>query len=366
MNMTRITTEEVKARVSCVDLARRYGRADARVGGAIRCPYGETNHKNGDRNPSCLIHDDGWSCRGCGAGGDVFALWGAFNGESLPMRGPVFRRALSELGTLAGLVAGVTVAPIIAPPVAERKPAPAVDETHAAEAADLWSRATRASDDVTLTQWLASRHLCSSHATAEDLIRAMPRGDVPRWAYGWRKDGRALIPVFDATGRLVTLRGRLLRPAVEGEVKTRTAKGAGGAGRLYANPSARRMLAGDRAELERLWNSALVITEGDPDWMTLATFWRDDLAPAVLGVWSGSLTSEVLVRVPDGCRVLLCPHRDDTGAGFMRQAATELHTRCDLWAAPYDGQRDFNDTLALSTVHLSERLQHATKLERKP
>lgn len=359
--MARATTEELKARVSCVDLARRYGRDHARAGGVVQCPLGATNHKHGDRNPSCLIHDDGWRCLGCGAGGDVFALWAAFNGESLPVRGPVFRRAVVALAELAGMTGHEPAPPIIAPVAPMPQPAPQLDETHAAEAADLWTRATPASDDATLTRWLASRQLCSTHAAEDDLIRGMPPGHVPRWAYGWKRDGRALIPVFDGRGRLVSLRGRLLRPAAGDELKTRGAKGVATRGRLYANPSARRMLAGDRAELERLWDSGLVITEGDPDWLTLATFWRND-GPAVLGVWSGSSTAETLARVPDGCRVLLCPHRDASGVGYMRQAAAELMPRCEVWAAPYDGPHDYNDTLQLSTIRLSERLQHATRM----
>lgn len=246
-----------------------------------------------------------------------------------------------------------------APPVAV---APPVDATHAAEAADLWGRATRATEDATLTRWLATRRLCSTHAAEEDLIRAMPRGDVPRWAYGWQRDGRALIPVFDYGGRLVSLRGRLLRPAAAGELKTRGAKGVGLRGRVYANPAARRMLAGDGAEVERLWDSALVIAEGDPDWLTLATCWRGELAPAVLGVWSGSLTPETLARVPDGCRVLLCPHRDDSGIGYMRTAAAELLARCEVWAAPYDGPHDYNDTLKLSAIRLAERLRQSKRM----
>ena len=87
MNMTkgrRLDAADVKARVSCVAFVRYWARTpsqrEARKGSAVTCPHGATNHAHGDRNPSCVVHDNGWKCRGCDAGGDVFALWAAFAG----------------------------------------------------------------------------------------------------------------------------------------------------------------------------------------------------------------------------------------------------------------------------------------------
>jgi hypothetical protein len=89
-----------------------------------------------------------------------------------------------------------------------------------------------------------------------------------------------------------------------------------------------------------------------PDYLTAATVYGDATeAPAVLGVWSGTLptlkdpsTSLLLAAIPDNTRVTLVSH-NDAGAEYMKAAAARLAGRCDVWTAPFDRDRDLNDTL---------------------
>src|SRR5262249_38341057 len=65
----------------------------------------------------------------------------------------------------------------------------------------------------------------------------------------------------------------------------------------------------------------LVVVEGEPDWWTWATRWGEahDLAPAVLGLVSGSWTEEIAARVPDGTSVVVRTHADRPGGGYAER-----------------------------------------------
>jgi hypothetical protein len=201
--------------------------------------------------------------------------------------------------------------------------------------------------------WLESRHLDPFVVAGLDVIRALPAGPLPGWCAHWR--GRAVLPVYDHTGELVTLRGRLVVPGAG--VKTLSPKGVTLGGRVYACPLARRLLAGESVPF-------VVVTEGDPDFLTLASWWPLEERAAVFGVWSGALSAAVLARIPAGTDVLLCPHRDESKAGatMMRKAAGPLRRAgCRVWSLPYDGTRDVNGSLAIG--NLEARLMAAEVTE---
>jgi hypothetical protein len=235
--------------------------------------------------------------------------------------------------------------PSIAPPAppAPRHTPPA-DPVHASEARDVWAQSVRPGGGGEAARelwfWLESRHLDPFVVAERDLIRALPAGPLPGWCEEWREDGRAVLPVFDASGELVTLRGRWTFGPAKGP-KTRAAGGEGSAtARVYACPVARRMLAGEGEGV-----AGVVVTEGDPDFLTLASWWPSGWRVAVLGVWAGAIVPALLDRIPDGAPVLLCPHKDASGQGYMRAAAAPVLNRCPVYSLRYDGQRDVNDSL---------------------
>jgi hypothetical protein len=67
----------------------------------------------------------------------------------------------------------------------------------------------------------------------------------------------------------------------------------------------------------------VVVVEGEPDWLT----WvqragdSDPTAPAVIGVWSGSLTRALVDRIPDGAHVAEALHDDATGRAYAARLA---------------------------------------------
>jgi hypothetical protein len=86
----------------------------------------------------------------------------------------------------------------------------------------------------------------------------------------------------------------------------------------------------------------LWIVEGTPDFLVTATGWGDaaDPAPAVLGIISGSWTTEFADRVPDGSHVVIAVHPDSKGEEFAALIAGSLGGRVRLsrrkpkdWAA---------------------------------
>ncbi len=109
-----------------------------------------------------------------------------------------------------------------------------------------------------------------------------------------------------------------------------------------ADPLARLLLAGlpcgdGEPAHEAVRRYGLVICEGVPDFLTWATRWGDaaETAPAVIGIISGSWTTEVAARVPAGTRVAVRTHGDRAGAKYAQQIAATLRDRCVLTFAAH-------------------------------
>jgi hypothetical protein len=240
--------------------------------------------------------------------------------------------------------------PPIATPAPQPAPQPApADPVHASEARDVWAQSVRPGGGGEAARelwwWLELRHLDPFVVTERDLIRALPAETLPAWCAHWR--GRAVLPVYDHTGQIVTLRGRLVVPGAKGP-KTIGPEGVPTGGRVYACPVAQRMLAGESVPF-------VVVTEGDPDFLSLASWWPLEERVAVIGAWSGALSAEVLARIPAGVPVLLCPHDDKTGTEMMRKAARPLkQAGCRVYVAPFRPEGDLNESLKIGK--LEERL----------
>ena len=323
--------------ISCVSIAHAYGLHDSqrkvRDGGAMVCPVHE------DRNPSCLCHADGWSCRACGASGDSIALVRA-------LRGLEFADAVRLLTGEASQDSRVL----------QRIPIAAV-KREVERPATEWARKIWNGCQVTgeLETWLESRGLLPGPPDILDgslvrLLTVAPAGaeDWNHSVRGWFHLGRrVIVPVFDASGNLVSVRGRYL-PGFDGGAKELAPKGARPG--LLACPRGRLLLSGLLDPAVRV-----VIVEGTPDYLTAATVWGESAEwPAVLGlpgpVWSAEFAERLRGR-----DVVLCPHNDTKRAGdaimtpvieSLRNVAQSVSYRADAYGDRADVKhKDINDML---------------------
>ena len=119
---------------------------------------------------------------------------------------------------------------------------------------------------------------------------------------------------------------RSLRPtATNGTDKAGAAAGFELRGLVLADALGRQLLEGDTKAAELVKAAGLVVTEGEPDFLTWATRQGDaaELVPAVLGLVAGSWTPEHAARIPAGTRIAMKTHADKAGEGY---AATVLAT----------------------------------------
>lgn len=300
----------------------------------ILCPLHDEKH------PSCSVslgpdRTVRFKCFGCDATGDVLHLIGAVNGLNVSRD---FPRIIEIGASLAGIVPGVE-----APKPKPRKAEPTPTKTYppAAEVAELIATCTSVYDDSEIHAALAARSIDAAIVTDRSLAFALPpSATLPRWARStvevdgsrrtetWAQSGHRLImPMYDATGAIVTVRARRL----DGKhpIKTAAAAGYRAGGCAMADPLARLVLAG---KVPSWWTArTIIVNEGEPDFLTAATHYGDDeAAPAVLGIVSSSWSTEIAARVPDGCRVVIRTHHDEPGAKYARQVAASLRGRCEL------------------------------------
>jgi hypothetical protein len=134
---------------------------------------------------------------------------------------------------------------------------------------------------------------------------------------------RLVVPTFDSRGIWRGLRALRIVQADDGVPKRLPPSGKRSAGLLLANEAAVRMLRGEEIP------NRLVVTEGEPDWLT----WSVQTDLPVIGVLSGSWTDEVAARVPADCDVVLRTHHDDAGDRYASVIADSLKKRCRVWKA---------------------------------
>lgn len=214
----------------------------------------------------------------------------------------------------------------------------------------FWDHLSPLSAEPAVEDWIVGRHglLPRPHvdlalAELNDLARVIPRDfRSPRWAsfrgQSWKESGyRLIFPMFDDRGRFAGLRARRLDPMVDDFPKVVLPFGSTNSGRVLADPLARQMLAGSRlgegtdaaGYVQRV---GLLIVEGEPSFLTAATWWSDacEDAMAVIGVSAGGWTQAVADRVPEGTPVLLATDHDGVGNGFAERIAESLGERCPI------------------------------------
>lgn len=210
------------------------------------------------------------------------------------------------------------------------------------EVLELWHRAAPARSDSSVAAWILARGLDSADIEDRDLARALPSsGALPAWARSragtWRASGhRALFALFGSHGAIESLRARAVIEPTQ-PAKALSPTGFAVTGLVLADALARLMLAdaalGDGSPAcELVREVGLVVAEGEPDFATWASRASDGQqdAPAVIGLMSGSWTSELADRVPNGTRVVLRTHHDRVGDRYATQVIETLSGRCAL------------------------------------
>ena len=158
--------------------------------------------------------------------------------------------------------------------------------------------------------WLQSRAIDVDAVAAHDLARMIPDGlELPPWAAigrrDWRMAGyRLVVPMYDAAGDLRSVHARHTRPGEAPRFKSTNPTGHQVKSLLTANPHALELLRGTGEP------STVVISEGEPDYLTAATTWS---TLPVFGIVAGSWTPEHAQRIPDGSTVVIRTDNDTKG-----------------------------------------------------
>jgi hypothetical protein len=303
-----------------VDIARAAGieflRGSTDDKKQIRC-VDAAAHAHGDKRPSAFLSASRnlFSCSGCG----------------LTLRAKDFA---AHVGV--EWKSGQATTPISRP-----KPTPApkqVSPSRPANVSPFWSGCGSVYDDVQLHRALKARAIDPAIVHDRDLARALTASTTASWARFGGKDwgelgNRLIVPMYDATGALVTVHARRLDG--DGEIpKGLSPAGCSHSGAVFADPGAQLLLAGEPLTIRDL---TVIIAEGVPDFLTWATHYGDtEDAPIVLGVISGSWTPEIAARIPSGAKVIVRMHTDEAGQKYARAIADTLIDRCDLWRPALD------------------------------
>lgn len=330
--------DDVLLRVDVRAVAAALGLREA-GGGLTPCPACGADRR-GTHDARGPIGADGstWGCwaRECGAKGGVLQLVAAaVAGETKPNDWSKVRAWCASRGWCSSADDSTPAPPVLVPPRPQPSVPPAPKRPPADELAALWRACRPVTEDRDVAAWLRSRALDPATIEDLDLARALPRYyTLPRWAgrasESWAASGhRAVLPLFDAAGRMVSLRARSVREEVKPKALTPTGYQVGGL--VFACALARRMLAGEAQALELVRDVGLMITEGDPDFLTTASAFGCDggleRAPAVVGIESGAWTEEHASRVPELTRVRLWTHDDDAGDRYASKVLESLRGR---------------------------------------
>lgn len=340
------------------EVAKSFGlghRDRPRPGSLSPCPAcGELRRGSGDRRgPVGLTRDGrGWRCMRCDASGSavdlaVLVVLGHTPGDRNEwgkVRAACVERGLADSpGCPAGARKPFPPARPPAPPAR-----PPLGEVEA-----LWRACRPVLDDPEVAGWLESRGLYAGEVEARGLVRALPIGAaLPDWArfrgvlpeaQPWDALGyRAVLPLRDANGRLVSLRARAVRP-VNGP-KAVAPAGFEVVELLLTDALAQRWLAGgalgDWAPASELVGRVrLVLAEGEPDFLTWATHWSDaaEDAPAVVGLVAGGWSAAAASKIPEGAEVTIATNHDKAGEAYVAAIVESFagrNVRLTRWHAP--------------------------------
>ena len=184
----------------------------------------------------------------------------------------------------------------------------------------IWQSCWPVGADSAVATWLQAQRISLPAVTRRDLARALAQGAL-------RSSGhRLVLPIYDPWGELTALAGHRVGGTTEPQMLLLGARQADGL--VFANPCARRVLAGVARDRWR-WRT-VILTAGLGDYLQwAAAVAASDEGPAVIGlvesgsaVWAG--------RIPDGCRVIV---RGDTSrevAAMAPRIVELLGARCEV------------------------------------
>jgi hypothetical protein len=303
---------------------------------------------HGGRSRNFVVSDETleWSCHSqCQAGGDAVSF--VEQHEQLTFAAAVLAladRAGVDTTDLTKAKSGAqkrqTVPKPFVRPVNPPQAAPSFPAT--SEVESVWRGARRVDDDDEVRRWLQDARKIDPVRVADvDLARALS-GDavVPLWAgYGgedgkpwrsWPSAGlRVVVPLFDVAGVMRSLLFR--RPFETTESwppKSVSARG-GRSGLAMACGLGLQLL---RERKRPSWWLAdrelrVVVAEGEPDFLTIATEWSeaDEHAPAVVGGFAGSWS--VLNAIPSSTVLVVRTDANVTGAKYATEIMRTVHER---------------------------------------
>jgi hypothetical protein len=326
---------DVARRLRLLDGARRQAR-----GLHVRCPAHD------DSGPSCSLtqgHDGTLRAvcfgNGCDLSGDVFCLIAAV--ERLDVRRD-FALVLRRAAELSGVE--IDRRPRRPP---SRAPAPKAPPP-VSEVRALWSACGSCATDADVAAWLRSRAIDPALVDRLNLARALPVGFTGlRWAsYRGEADApapwavlgyRVIVPMYDAAGEVRSVRARYIGPPRDELPKALPPSGHGCKGLVMACPAAALMLAVSGWP----WWAArrVVITEGEPDFLTWATRGEIPRRLAVIGLGgSGQWTEALADRIPDDSVVTIRTDPDDAGDAYVSEIVASLRGRCRTRESDPDGR----------------------------
>jgi hypothetical protein len=276
----------------------------------------------------------------CAFGGTAIGYLHRLHGGDGSPRGADYWRAQKELQRRLG--DGSAPSPPVPSVAVAGRAEPQLVEGARPEADAFWKSCQPVTSVDHVSQWLETRHIDAEAVASLDLARVVPEDvRLPTWAGSWPPRGYIVaFPLYDSGGHMVAARFRLPGSCEPNLPKSVSPKGIRGSGMVMAGPTALKVLrSGSKpgwwanGDPERPFR--VVIAEGEPDFLS----WSVEPArhglgynalqfPAVLGVASGSLTPELIDRVPYGTELISAFDNDQGGdrhhAHLVRVAAKRL------------------------------------------
>lgn len=194
------------------------------------------------------------------------------------------------------------------------------------------SACIHAADDAEALQMLARRLLDTNELEARKLAAVLPRGArVPIWARfrdrRWSDTGhRLILPLVDAHGITRSVIARLTNSSPN-QPKSVAPTGFSRRGLVLANELGREVLTTGTRPATRPDPLRVVITEGEIDFLTAACEEPEDTGPMVLGIASGSWTTEIAARIPNSSRVTIATDNDDAGEKYAAKIVETFEGR---------------------------------------
>ena len=314
--------------------------------GTFPCPScGVEFRGSSDRRGAAGMRGDrlGWHCHRCKTTGGSIELASFLILGRKPERGDwkEFGRQLSERGLINGDYEAQDrsgpkrIRPRIAVDDEQSILRPPADELRA-----VWTASRPVTQDSEVSDWMVSRGINPANIERENVARALPEGlqEFPWMSRVTAYRRRAVLPVWDATGRCVSLKFRAIKD-VDGP-KCVSPSGAydkrtGGKSYTVRNSVlASRIgsqILGRKADVSPRWDGSVMICEGEPDFLTLVDKGSErDKESAIFGIWSGAWCKSIADRIPVGTKVIIRTDRDETGDRYAMQIAKTLRSRCQV------------------------------------